>query len=138
MPPYPKSKQTGNLKITISEFKAIKYKESQLQKECEEWLESEKIVYLRIPEEVTRLCSPQSKVTQHVKNSISKYLKGWPDLMIFDPDEFFNRCLLVELKSKKGRMSQSQKNLARKVHVLEIRSLEDFVANVERFLNGTD
>lgn len=140
MPAYSKNDQTGNRKITVDEYKKKYDKEDKLQRDCEQWLEQHGIMYLRIPEEVTGLCSPThpARVSQHIKNMISKHFKSWPDLMIFKPENEtnYNTCLLVELKSKKGRMSQGQKNLARKLNVLEIRSLEDFIAIVERFLNA--
>ena len=140
MPSYSKNKQTGNRKITVDEYKKKYDKEVKLQRDCEQWLDQHGIQYLRIPEEVTGLCSPThpARVSQHIKNMISKHFKGWPDLMIFNPanETNYNTCLLVELKSKKGAMTQGQKNLARKLNVLEIRSLEDFIANAERFLNA--
>jgi len=137
MPPYPKNQQTGNRVMTVDEFKSKYDNEDQLQKDCEGWLVKHGYAYLRIPEEVTGLCSPThpDRISQYIKNKISKYFKGWPDLMIFIPGESYNRCLFVELKSKRGKMTQGQKNLSRKLNVVIAKSLEDFIKTVEVFSN---
>lgn len=129
---FSKRKQTGRNTIDVKEFKAITGNEASLQKQCEEWLTANQIQFIRIPEEVTKLCSPThpARVSQHVKNMISKYFLGISDLVILLKD---GRYLAVELKSKKGRLTQGQRRFASRIKELfVIRSYDDFIKLMEK------
>ena len=135
MPPYSKKDQARRAKsISVEEFRATQLSEADLQRQCEELLDLYRVLYLRIPEEVTSLCSPfyATKINQHVRNMISKYFKGWPDLTIFDKGRF----LCVELKSAKGKQSQGQKTFEKKVagYYRIVRSFEEFEHILKEFL----
>lgn len=106
-------------------FKSVNSDESRLQAQCEEWLEICKIPYLHIPN-----CAFEGK-----RKVASKYLKGWPDFIIFTIDENYNRALFIELKIKKGKTTQGQENRAKNLQLNIVRSLDDFILKVERFLN---
>lgn len=79
--------------------------EAQLQAKVEKYLELHQIRYLHIPDRVYRMCAFASKTPIHVKQELSYYLKGVPDLLIFQDD----RCLILELKTEKGKVRQPQK-----------------------------
>jgi len=115
--------------------KALKgLNEKDLQALCEGYLTLLGIWYLRIPNEVYALCSPHSQVSERTRRVISENLAGVPDLLIFkkdfiEPNEMpciDNSCLLVELKSKKGKLSPRQKLWHKYLVVHVPRSFESF------------
>ena len=132
------NKSTGNLKFPKTEpteqvMKKLRGEtEAQIQDYCEQYLNKKGIPFLHIPDAVYESCSRFSPLSEIKKVQISAYLKGVPDLMIFkhvkydqySPND--NNCLIVELKSEKGRLSQGQQNwnTGLKVHV--IKSFEAF------------
>jgi len=71
--------------------------EIHLQNLCEEYLKRSNIVYFHVPDIAYK--------TKSVK-------AGIPDFLIFkDAWDHYPRCLLIELKTKTGKLSQGQKNL---------------------------
>jgi len=126
--PFSKRKQAGNKTITASEFKAMHETESVLQSQCEEYLNLHKIKYIHIPE-------------MAYKNA---YIPaGIPDLIIFKPagtklieimagDKYCIACF-VELKSKKGKVRQSQQKFARQLPVFICRSFDHFIEIINEF-----
>ena len=132
---FSKSKQTGNNVISKEDFKAIYDNEAALQRKCEAYLDWMHIGYIRIPDALYRIIfGALSNVTPSLRSLISSFIKGLPDLTILFPD---GRYLCVELKTKKGKMSQGQKTFAKKVpQVVIVRSLEDFKELVDNFKSG--
>ena len=80
--------------------------ELTIQSGVEEYLNKLGVRYIHIPDCVYRMCAPHSKTPIWVKKEISHYLKGVPDLMIFED----RKCLILEIKRKNGRLRQPQKN----------------------------
>jgi len=79
--------------------------ESALQNKVEDYLDHLGIRFIHVPDCVVRQCAFDSPTPIHVKHIISKYLKGIPDVVVFQDD----RVLLVELKRKNAKARQSQK-----------------------------
>ena len=125
---FSKKKQLQNNVIDKKEFKALTCKESDLQNLCEEYLDWMHVRYIRIPDILYNIIfNPLSDVYKllpdWIRKIIAKYIKGLPDLTILFPD---GRYWCVELKIKKGRMSQGQKTFAKYVPITIKRSFEDF------------
>jgi len=97
--------------------------EDELQQKCEEWLKEEKIPYIHIGKAIYK----------DVK--IRKKYRGIPDLIIFKKDKKYDKCLLVELKSLRGKTSQGQKNWAGGLNIYLLRSFQDFKELVLSFYN---
>lgn len=99
--------------------------ENVLQQQAEQLLDNMGIVYIRIPDQVYKLCSPRSSVPAWGKQLISKYLKGLPDLtLLFQSGRF--KC--IELKTNIGKLSIGQKRFKNIVGVDNykiVRSLEE-------------
>lgn len=136
---FSKKKQTGNRQIDVQEYKAIYSDEETLQGQCENLLDLMKVEYYRVPEDVTRLCSPThpANVSQRIKNMISKYFLGKPDLLIIKPfDDIYIKAMACELKTAKGKLTGGQKRFQRKVPLIIIRSFEKFEKELNNFLDS--
>jgi len=108
--------------------------EKDLQEKCENYLEIRRIEYIRVPDELNAaIFSGRFKITQHVKNKISKYLGGVADLNIL----FGNgRYISVELKKRGGKMHQAQRKFedgVTKNNYYIIRSFDKFIKLVDKF-----
>jgi len=108
--------------------KALDIPESALQEQCEQYLKILRIPFIRIPDSIYRLIN-SGKIPINVKLKISQYLKGLPDLTIL----FKNKYLCVELKSKKGKQTQGQKNFQKTVgdNYYLVRSFDAFRSLVD-------
>ena len=134
--PFSKARATRRTIVDDQHFKPVNKDEARLQSQCEEYLEIHKIPYLHIP----------NQAFQGKRTVASKYLKGWPDLMIFsyfhfpeDENNFchvpYNHALFIELKTAKGKVTQGQENRMKNLNCQIVRSLDDFIKVVEEFIN---
>ena len=88
--------------------------ESDIGSKVEDLLETVlKVKYLRIPDSVFGSCFHKfSKVNGKTRREISKYLKAWPDYLIFRNEGEYCNALLLELKrDKKSMLSPEQRAL---------------------------
>jgi len=122
---YSKDDQLGRQIKKVGTRKATNELEDTLQAECENHLKINGITYLHIPQ----------SAYQHRRSK--KALAGWPDLMIFDPCDDYNRALFVELKKKGGTTTGHQKRKGRRVSILLVDNFEDFEETLNEFLNIT-
>lgn len=107
--------------------------EAEIQAKCEDWLLLKGMTFLRIPDAAYKnvgSCSWRDR------KQIADYLKGWPDLMIWEPQEDCNRVLAIELKRKGGRLSQGQRKVHQRITASVCYSLEEFIETVEQFIKG--
>jgi hypothetical protein len=123
----------------------MKETEDQLLQKCEEWLGWERIEYTRIPDSLFRFLFGDKlsyylsrntllyNLLQGVRKQISKYLLGFPDIVIFSMD---GRYLACELKTKTGKVRQGQKNKAKKMKIHVIRDFQDFRVLVNNFFKN--
>ena len=133
MPAYPKHKQLGRQVVDSKQFRKLTESEKHLQAQCEMWLEVQKIPFLRIPDAAYHLLVKNPKYCSEA----SRYLKGIPDLTIFNPNgNGYNDTLCIELKVGKNKASGGQKAFARRVNVIIIRDFETFTKTVTDFING--
>lgn len=90
-------------------------KESVIQSQCENLLDSLGIVYLRIPDAIGRwVFGAGTKVPVHIRTLISSFVKGQPDLTILCKT---GKYYCVELKTVTGKMSQGQKTFEKRVGI---------------------
>ena len=131
--PNSKRRQAGR-GISVQEFKAITEDEGSLERTCEEWLNVQRIPFIRVPDAAYKAIFGNRQIDGRTKSLVSSFMKGLPDITILNPD---GRYLCIELKTSKGKQSQGQINFERKVpnHYRIIRSFEDFEKQVEEFLN---
>lgn len=68
---------------------------------------------------------------------VAEYWRGLPDLIVLkQANEKYCSACCVELKTKKGKLSQGQKNFAKKLPVFVCRSFDDFVKIIDNFIEG--
>jgi hypothetical protein len=66
---------------------------------------------------------------------ISSFIKGLPDFIILKKfDDIYSKAVCFELKTAKGKMSQGQRNFAKVIPVIIIRSFEQFQKELNAFL----
>ena len=116
-------------KITQGHIKKADHKphtgpEDVLQRQCEKVLEIKDMHYVHIPNSMFR-----GKFKW-----LAKKLCGVPDLIIFKRDEEYDKVLFVELKKKTGKPTTAQKRFAWWFHVFLIKSLDDFVEVLNKFI----
>ena len=121
---YSKAAQLGQRMIEVDDYKRTYKDESELQKDCEAWLRKEGIWFFHIPASAYR------------ERKAGHALLGIPDLLVFVPNkqDKFNRSVLFELKSAKGKTRTGQERVGRKVNVFVIRSFAAFVDIMKEFL----
>ena len=109
------------------------FKESEIQKQCEDYLNIEQIRFIRIPDALYKyVFSAQSRLPAYMKALISSFIKGVPDITILLKN---GRFLCCELKTTTGKLSQGQKNFQRSVgesNYFIIRSVEALVELVKK------
>jgi len=120
---FSKGKQVGG------KFKNKKatFKESDLQKACEKYLDMVGLAYIRIPDSLYRSVFGTSVMPVHIKKQISGCIKGAPDLTILFKN---SKYVCVELKTNIGKLSIGQKRFRNGVTVENyyvIRDVQDFV-----------
>lgn len=130
---YSKTDQTGRKWIESEGLSKWQGKESDLQRQCEQYLELfQNIATIRIPDAVYRAIFASS-LHPKIKRLISGYIKGLPDIILLKEKNGVTQALCVELKTETGKMSQGQKAFAKIVTVHVVRSFESFVELVDKF-----
>ncbi len=109
--------------------KGYKGKEKDLQKTCEAYIKELDLRYIHIPDSM--LAYLMNKAPIWIRTIVSRRLKGVPDLLIFLDD----KCLLVELKTATGKLSQGQKTWSKGVKVHVVREFFDFKELVDEFIS---
>ena len=116
-------KQRKNTPVKASDGRAKGKKEHSIQMACENILNTNKIEFIRIPDEVYGFVNSgmvQQSIAKlpivgyfyNLKKSVSKYFKDIPDLIILlDTGEY----ICVELKTSVGRQSQGQEKIEKRV-----------------------
>jgi len=118
-----KQKQVGK----YAKKKKGSFRESDLQKACEQVLDTMRLCYIRIPDTMNSIVFGSPSIPVHVKKMISDITKGVPDLTILFEDGTY---LAIELKTDTGKMSIGQKRFRNRIGELNyhvVRSLGDFV-----------
>jgi len=136
--PFAKRKATrNNIHDTVT-HKPTKDAEKILQRQIEEYLDYLPVEYIRIPDTVYYiLFGPQSKLSTKEKVFVAKYLKGMKDLIILKPlDNGYALALVLELKTKTGKVSQGQKNKHKLLTTHVKRSFDDARELIDDFVNN--
>ena len=103
---YSKKKQTT--RYHKRRIQSIKITESQLQKSCEDVLNAHRIKYLRIPDWVWRWIKWHAP--PQIVKALSDRFGGVPDIVALEPIGKYNLALLLELKTKTGKLHGKQKH----------------------------
>jgi len=123
--PFSKKKQLQKV-INKDEFKAIYEDEASLQRQCESYLDY-RHTYIRVPDAIYRtIFGFSSQIPPKLRVLISSFIKGIPDITILYKDGTY-QC--IELKTKKGKLSQGQKHFKDRVgenNYFIVRSFEEF------------
>ena len=115
--------------------RGAQYKESEIQKQCEDLLIAKQIKFIRIPDALYGLIFSKyaQYIPAYIKKLISAFIKGVPDLtLLFRSGKY----VCVELKTATGRMPQGQKNFRRAVgedNYKVVRSVEGLVELLEEY-----
>ena len=116
--------------MTFPKFKSARNgKEKDLQASCERYLELLSLRYIRIPDAVLGYLSKPSAPPQ-IRKLVGRYMRGQPDLVILSNGDF----MLVELKSEKGKLRDSQKDWAAGMQLNVVRNFDDFKILVDCFV----
>lgn len=105
--------------------------EALLQNQCESYLELNGIEYLHIPNSMW--ASLFQNKSFGALNECSDYLKGWPDLLIFDGK---GRYLAIELKTETGKASHAQNDKKRSLAGHICRDFNSFMGIVNEWRLG--
>jgi len=114
--------------------------EDTIQAKVEYYLNLKRIPFIHIPRPVYAMVGYRT-TPQVVKNCISKYLKGVPDIIAFKKEPFNKSIdcidcstLLMELKRDNGKVSQGQKNWHKNLVVHVPRSFEEARALIDNWM----
>lgn len=120
-------------KMSAAEFREAIADEKHLQKQIEEYMgwKYPDVRYIRIPDWAY---AKLAKSKDPELRGIASLLKGIPDLIIFVKDERHNKALLMELKSKKGKLSVGQINWSKNLNLEIPRTFEKCEALLKEFI----
>lgn len=109
----------------------MKQEEEILQHQVEMYLQFKRLKYIHIPKKVQGyLFRKGFGVPAYIASLASKSFKGAPDLLIFGSA---GRCLIIELKSKKGALTPEQKEWINNGMVV-CRTFEEAKMYIDNFL----
>ncbi len=109
-------------------------------------LQSEVVKYIKLQYPKVRYCASlggiRTSMTQAVMAKRTGYVKGFPDLFIYEPRKKFHG-LALEIKTIKGRATKEQKEwieaLNERGYKAEIvKGLPDILDLIDSYLNETD
>ena len=110
----------------------LKVPESALQKQAEDYLDAFQIDYIRVPDNFFKWV--KMKAPNYIQIAFFKIFGGIPDLQITAPiNDKYNLCLMVELKSKVGRLHGKQIRNAKRQKWQISRSVDDTIRIIDEF-----
>ncbi len=111
----------------------VHIKESQLQKQCDDYLAINRIKYLRIPNWIWNWLRHNAPI--EIMNYMSERFGGMPDNICLIPigESKYNLALCLELKTETGRIHGKQKQWMKDLHVVISRSPEDTMHLIKLF-----
>ena len=98
---FPKKKRVRNSPKKATE------PEAAVQARAEEYLMARNVAFIRLPDALWRSIIAAKDIPIWTKKSISDYLKGLPDLIIFHPKDL-GRVKCIEIKTEVGKLSAAQ------------------------------
>ena len=108
-------------------------KERDIQILAESYLDILGMLYVRVPDSLWAFV--KKSMNFRLLGLCSKFLSGMPDLVIFGFDENGNsKVLLIEIKTQKGILLDSQKKWHTKTKVHVCRSFEEIKDLVDFFI----
>ena len=109
--------------------------EKLIQKKVEAYLNILGVRFFHIPDYLLMFIKATPGVPQYLKNLVSQHFKGLPDLIIWHKNKKgFNHCLLLELKTETGKLSQGQKNWHKGLNVAVTYGAEEAIKEIDKFI----
>ena len=108
--------------------------EDELQNQCNDTFDAYRIRYIRIPDWVWKWL--KQNAPKHLLKVLSKIFGGMPDAIAFKKGEKYNYALMLELKSKKGKLHGKQKHWNKEFNVEISRTPDDSIRIIEEFYNA--
>lgn len=132
-----KEQQTGRYGRKARQAKkhviALQCTESQLQKQCNDLLDSLRVKYLRIPDWIWSWLKLNAPV--QVVNELSERFGGMPDNMcVRKLNDKYNLLMALELKTAKGKLHGKQKTWEKEIAVQVSRTPDETIQKVNEFL----
>ena len=124
---YSKQKQAGRYSRKKRQV-ADNTPEKTIQQAVEYILKLNHIKYIHIPEDLQRYLKLYAPM--NIKKIASNALKGIPDIIAFMGD----KCLLLELKSGKGRLTQGQREWHRGCNVHVTHGMDEALNVVNKWI----
>ena len=109
------------------------YSEAEIQRAMENLFTIKGYKYFHIPDAMLGCVARNSNFK--LKNMVSNAVKGLPDLLVFSPSEIYNHCLLLEVKTLKGKLSQGQINWHKKANVIVTYGMDEALSVGNEFIN---
>jgi len=105
--------------------------EDELQGQCNDTFDGYRIRYLRIPDWVWKWL--KQNAPKHLLKEMSKRFGGMPDAIALKKGEKYNDALMLELKTKKGKLHGKQKDWDKEFNVEISRTPDDTIKIIEEF-----
>jgi hypothetical protein len=126
-------------KKTEPKKKTVKIGEKVIQEKLEGRLRSYGLKFFHIPDLLLFFLKNNPAVPQYIRNLVSEYFKGVPDLVVFHKNqEGYNYCLLLELKTEAGKVSTGQQRWHSGLNVIVTYGLKEAYQAVEDFIKFVD
>lgn len=134
----------GKLSLTEAMEKCSKYRshrEDDLQKSCRKWFDLQHPRYRQLMHHSPNEGELIGGSKAGAKRKDMGVRAGFPDFIFLLPNGYYP-YLCLELKTKEGRQSDSQKEFQRKVEevggkYVVIRTLDDFIKEVNQYIEDT-
>jgi hypothetical protein len=124
------------MKDKPKKYKKADIPEREIQSAVEKYCDLKGLAYQRTPDILFRIIyAIGSSVPMWARGIIAKYIRGWPDLIIFRNVGVFCIALPLELKTTVGKMSQDQEKMQKVLGTKVAHSFEEAVEFIKVFEN---
>ena len=132
---FPKQKKRSGKRYKKPVSSKVTMSEAELQDKVEDVLTDLGLQYVHIPGNLQNYL--RGRAPAHIAALASRAFKGMPDLLIFDKSGEYNVCLLLELKTEIGRLSQSQVNWSKGLNLHVAYGYEEAEKIIKEFCTNT-
>jgi hypothetical protein len=133
---FPKQKKRNGKRYSKPSSSKATMSEAELQDKVEDILLDLDLQYVHIPGNLQRYL--RTRAPAHIAAEASRAFKGMPDLLIFSKHEEYNVCLLLELKTEIGKLSQSQRDWSKGLNLHVAYGIEEAKNILSEFANYLD
>ena len=133
---FPKQKKRNGKRYSKPASAKATMSEEELQDKVEDLLTYYGLQYVHVPGNLQRYL--RTRAPAHIAAEASRAFKGMPDLLVFSADGDYNVCLLLELKTEIGKLSQSQKDWSNGLNLSVAYGFEEAKEILEKFVKYVD